>query len=74
MPLLKTKTFVYKTKTFVKNEKKRGLVPLFLAYKLERKRDYEISFFQLKLLHYPHKIIMIGLKFNQLYDSQYVYC
>lgn len=67
MPLLKTKTFVYKTKTFVKNEKKRGTNPLFLTYKVERKRDYEISFFQLKLLHYPHKIIMIGMKFNQLY-------
>lgn len=47
MPLLKTKTFVYKTKTFVKNEKKRGINPLFLTYKLERKKA-NISSFLLK--------------------------
>lgn len=39
MPLLKTKTFVYKTKTFVKNEKKRGTNPLFLTHKLEEKKQ-----------------------------------
>lgn len=49
MPLLKTKTFVYKTKTFVKTEKKRGTNPLFLTNKLEE-RELTFSFLILKKL------------------------
>lgn len=50
MPLLKTKTFVYKTKTFVKNEKKRGTNPLFLTYKLYEKERLWNLFFSIKTL------------------------